>query len=87
MPQIVLEGQYVDFIIGRKSIRVGLEHDHSLYKRAGDETADEAFTTDSSNTSSEDESDGDSEDSMVAALAVKEGGLQSQEALGDEEEL
>lgn len=68
--QIDQEGQYVDFTIGGKSLRVDLYFHRSIKRSAGDESEDVDFTTDSIDASSEDESDGDSEYSMEVALAV-----------------
>lgn len=85
--QIYLGGKYVYFTIGRNSVRVAVKPDHSLKKPAGDESEDEDFTTNLSDASSEDEPDGDSEGSMVVALAVKEEVVQSQEELSNEEKV
>lgn len=83
--QIYLGGQCIDFTICRKPVQVGLEPDRSLKKTAGEKFEDEMFNTDSGHIISEDKSNSDSEDSMVVALEIKEGGLQSQEEITNEE--
>lgn len=85
--KIDLKGQYVDFAISRKSVQASLEPDHSLNEPAGDESKEEDLTTDSRDKSSVDESHNDCEKRMVVVMAVKDGGLQSQNELTKKEEL
>lgn len=79
--QIDLGGQYVDLTIGRKSVRVGLKPDRCLNRSAGETFEDENFSIDSNDGSSEDESESDSEDSMVVAPTVENEILQPQDEL------
>lgn len=65
-----LSNRYVDLIISRISVRLGLKPDCCLYKHAGDEPKDEDFTTDSSEKSSEDKSIIDSKKGTMVAQVV-----------------
>lgn len=85
--QIELCVKYVNFKIGENSIRLGVEPDHSVHRPADEESGNKYFTTDSSYTNSTDDSDNDSEESMVIALAVNDGDLKYQEVLIKEEKL
>lgn len=55
--QIGLEGHYVEFTVGCRSVRVGLKLINILNKIIGNESKDENFITVSSDVSEADESD------------------------------
>lgn len=69
--QTDLIGKYNDFSISRKSEQVKLEPDHSLNEHIGDDSEDDDFATDLSDSRSANKSDNDSKESKVIALAVK----------------
>lgn len=84
---IDLGGQYVELTIGRKSVRVGLELDHTINKVQEDESEDENLTTDSSTTSSADVSENESEESILVAMAVQGNPLINRNKAADDREL
>lgn len=73
--QIYLSSQKDDLTVGRDSSQAGLEFDKIIGKIIGDLLENKYFTTVFRDTSSADESDEESEKSMLVALAVGDEGL------------
>lgn len=68
---IDLDGQHVDFTIGRKSVCVGLKRDRITDRFQEDKSEDEYFTTDSITMPSAEVSKDESEEDMVVDIAMK----------------
>lgn len=83
--RIYLGGQYVNFTVGQKLVRVVLKPNDSINKIIGDEFKDGDFTTNPSDIISANEFNEKSEKIMVAALAARNEGLKRRDETNHEE--